>query len=295
MEYAASVTKNEADIPLFSNDEVQEGCKMKRFLVCILVLMMCLPNIVCMAEDIPIIMPLVNRLEEAEIVDAEIDGDVETVCVTYNPAKRDDLDLFRFLSASCGAFLYDLKLDNGMECFQIVVPGTAFEGFIILDEANEVLYIEVDGYADLLEEEEKDKILDFLYREVRLPAEASGNVFPQFYACAGRQPYYTGMVGELSFAFDGQMCWAEWYDEIDCTALNVYSRCMALFGFDVWMDTCLLTDNGEINPVVLHYSNEDAEVIVVYDALEKDARVYYEPGVSYYLLGTQELAEAIAD
>ena len=63
-----------------------------------------------------------------------------------------------------------------------------------------------------------------------------------------------------------------------------------------WKTTAVTCDDQDaVNSCILHLSNGDAEVIVMYGASIQTAMVFYKPGVKYTLLGVSELMSALSD
>ena len=81
---------------------------------------------------------------------------------------------------------------------------------------------------------------------------------------------------------------------MDPIYLELYTMYLYVFNFDVQVDLCMAADDDTISTVVLHYINDEAEVIVTYFA-SGSASVYYKPGISYYLLSGSEMNQIFGD
>ena len=213
----------------------------------------------------------------------------------YENAARDDLDYFLVLCAMLGNYAKPIS-DDGTQ-YRLYVPGQDYMGYALYSAEDRMVGILDNGttpYAD-------DELLSSYYRllatEVTLPADASGNVAPQFYAGVGTAPYQSVTTQSASL-FDGQACWTEYYDGIGRTQLQAYTLAMLLFGFEVRAETRVVREKEEnmdaMDILQLSYDNGDARILVSYEALSQTAIVYYKPGVSYYLLNSTQLAEALA-
>jgi len=276
---------------------------MKKLLSLVLVLVLMLSAIPFAAAEnaadvnIPIILPLLETLYSAERTSASASEDGQRAIFVYSDATQDDLDYFMILSSICGTYFMDMELDEagGAKGYFLIVPGTAYDGYVLLDTDKDLLYVNTTLDAGMLNEETLENLTTILSTEIKLPADATGNVFPEFHAVTGIQPYRTGTIADLDIVFDGRECWTEWYGDIGTKEMRLYVTYMTLFGFEVYVDMIDISEDGVTNPCQLRFTNGDAEVIILYDALNQIANLYYEPGIAYTLLSADDLNEALGD
>lgn len=267
---------------------------MKKILALALMLLL---SLTASAEETDIILPLMDTLLTATQAGAGVSEDQTMIEFLYTNATEDDLNYFLLLASSNGVYPYELDMEEGSSLigYYLLLPGSDALNILYYDPAAEQLYIAADINVYGLNEEGVATRIAFFTQEIRLPSGAGSNAFPNFPYVVSQEPYFTGTMENVSYAFDNQKCWTEMYDQIDGSDLRSYVNYMMLFGFDVWLDIVDMEEDGRINPVLLHLSNGDAEVLLLYDALEQTATLYYEPGVSYYLLSGAELEEALAE
>ena len=243
----------------------------------------------CLEE---LVIPVPESVNGSPMVEAGQASDTQ-MYVVYQPADEDSLASYLKLCSLCGLQSYLLGQDDTATQYAILKPGTSYAGVVALDHTEDFLYILTD--MDILgyETVELEYMMEYYLQDIALPTELGTNAMPQFYASVNATPYYQGIVGEISYVFDNASCWTEWYSDIDYEALWQYMSDMLVCGFDIWLDMVQFDDNEMLTKSVIHFSNGDAEVIVVYDASDKDASVYYKPGVSYNLLDGDDYAKYI--
>ena len=267
----------------------------KWFAVMLAALLVCAASL-CSAEDIT--LPLVERLGPAVKADTITSQEEGRVVVVYEPADESSLDEFLMMAPMCGVYPMAMELDpsSTLEAYFLIGPGTALDGYIIYAPEEQQLCIDFAlpaGDIYILNERSAEALRYMYDYDMKLPADATGNVAPQFYAVMNRQPFYDGVMGDAAFAFDGASCWTEWYDEVELGKMGDYATIMGLFGFSAEVDLYDMDEYGVISTVLLRFDNGDAQVLVLYNATEKTATVYYEPGVTYYLLDGGDLNDIL--
>lgn len=240
---------------------------------------------------VPLNVPLPEKILDAQLV--YTDSDEKLGYLGYTPANQDTLQAYLKLCAYGGLTSMEQTMSNGLTRYVLAQPGSDFWGVAYLDESNDYLIVAFDLDCDVNEDAQLEELMAYYLQELTLPTENGRNVMPQFYASVGRTPYMQNLVGSLDYCFDGAMCWTEWYGEIDLARLWRYVSDVMLCGFDVWADYYDADDDGLVNMTLLHFSNGDAEVIVLYNAQDKNATVHYKPGVSYNLISGADYAKYI--
>lgn len=271
----------------------REEKKMKKLLALLLAAALLLP---CAAlgdtQGAVPCLPVPSVLDAAELADVHVSEDETEAYLFYAPASKGDLDYYLTVCAVLGTYAKPMD-DSGKE-YRLFVPGSAYAGFVSFDPEQKYILVYTTLDASIFGDEALEDMLGIFSCEVRLPADAgSANVFPQFYACVEKQPYFQTTIEGSSSIFNGQKCWTEMYDGMTNDKIDWYTTIMLLFGFDVRADYIQGSVEEGVTTCVLHYSNGDAEVIVVYTPAQGNAQVSYKPGVSVYLLGVKELNEAI--
>lgn len=211
----------------------------------------------------------------------------------YAPADQDTLYAYLKLCAYSGLINAEQTLTDGTVRYDLVQPGSDFWAVVYLDDAEEQLLVATDENNSIFEDGTLGALTEYYLQELTLPSENGRYVMPQFYASVGRNPFFQNQMGSLSYCFDDAMHWTEWYNEIDLAKMWRYTSDMLLCGFDVCLDYYEMDDNGYLQLALLHFSNGDAEVIVMYQAAEKQADVHYKPGVSYNLLSGEDYLKYI--
>ena len=245
-----------------------------------------------LAEENTIVplLPVVDQLGNAALVVPEEDG-----YVYYINATEDDLYAFLVYSSVFGAYHVDVsdpETPNVKE-YYLFVPGTSFEARVLYSADSQQFALVYNQKFYVPNDDMMATYESYLTMDVKLPAGATANTLPQFYHLVGVNPYFSNQIGDISYAFDGQLCWTEFYDGIDWNKMRSYTTFMYAFGFDVSVKLFSADDNGVNNPFLLEYTNGDLEVLVLYDALDQTAEVHYEPGVTLYLLSGDELNAAM--
>lgn len=238
-------------------------------------------------EEVKVVIPLPSALSSAVFGDAYFD-DEDVLTIIYNSAEEEDLDYYLLLCSFENIFKYEMEDGAG---YYLLAPGAGVigEAYYLPDSENVVIFVLM--FTHVAEDEAIGKQLELLERDIELPENAAGNVAPQFYAVAGRQPYHQGTSASSSL-FDNQMSWTEYYDEIDAEVIRNYTVYMAMFGYDVQASGYLSRPEENMEIIRLRYSNGDAEIVVDYDVISNRTTVYYEPGVSYYLLDGAAMNDA---
>lgn len=268
---------------------------MKKLLSLVLALMMTLSCAGCALaeeEEILVILPLMEQLGDCTLQVA----DEETFY--YDNATVQDLYTFLIMSSMFGAYYFDASdalEEDDLLGFMLYVPGTDFSAVVLYSMSDQQLVISTPDFFYIPTQEMYDARIAYLSMELQLPTGAGENILPQFYHCVDREPYASNLSGGMEDIFDGQMCWTEYYDGIDQSRMMTYTLLMGMFGLEVWLDAMILDSELVEDTYLLHYSNGDAEVIVQYTPQSQSAIVYYEPGVSYYLLSGSELTQALGD
>lgn len=239
-----------------------------------------------------IVIPVPEMVNGVPMVEAGQVSDTEMYLV-YQTANEDTLASYLKLCSLCGLQSYLMDQNDTATQYAILKPGQSYAGMVVLDHTDDFLYILTDMNIMGYETAELEYMMEYYLQDIVLPTEMGTNAMPQFYASVNVAPYYQGVVGEISYVFDNASCWTELYSDIDYKTLWQYMNDMLVCGFDIWLDMVRFDDNNVLDKSVIHFSNGDAEVIVVYDAADKNASVYYKPGVSYNLLDGDDYAKYI--
>ncbi len=269
---------------------------MKRLITVILALQLLLipslHNARAEAEYPP--LPFPAELVQAVIENVTPDEEKGLISVLYSGATHDDLLYYQSLCASLGMYACPMESEED-ELYYLVAPGNSVQALVSYLEKAHALTVIFSGTVPIVTDNELQDLYAFFSTDIRLPSSATGNVFPQFYACCGGQkPQEDGLFATDS-VFDGKECWYEKYTSITPELLENYCRHMVLFGFSVNADYYTCDDQDTVDSCILHLSNGDAEVIVMYGASIQTAMVFYKPGVKYTLLGVSELMSALSD
>lgn len=234
---------------------------------------------------------LPEKLLNAEYTSSEPTDEGDGMFVLYYPASEEDFEYYINLSNLCGT--YSCYMDD-VSCYLMRPEETSHVGLVICDAEKQILVVrmlfDAEGNLDALDETDLEADLELFDRNLILPEGSGKNTFPQFYASAGKLPYFQ-MTQECPF-FDGKDAWSEYYAEITTEDLRQYTKYMMLFGFDLRIESVSKMDDGNTMHV-LHYSNGDAEVYVLYMTETQETIVMYKPGVTYYLLSAGELETAL--
>ena len=240
------------------------------------------------------ILPLLETLLDAPMVDAMIAEDESSMQILYSPATEDHLSYFLALASAVGTYPYYLGNDteSGILGYQLIAPGTSYDGAVYYFYQDEMLLVDTASNIAVLDTEEEDQIVSFLSQEVQYPEGTSGYILPEFSAIVGKK--YTGAqrITGADHIFDGKETYFEHYDGIDLESFSEYVQFMMIFGFNPEVDG-FLTDRGVADPIRLHLTNEEMEVIVSYDCANQIADVFYKPGILPYILNQSQVLEAL--
>ena len=255
-------------------------------------MLLILPALACAESSKPVIEPVIPM--PAQLINAVLaDEGAADSPIIYKGATEEDLQYYLVAASFVGAYAIDIS-EDGYPIYLLFTPGTAAVARVLFIKENEMLAISVNGEYSRASNVVLNRHLAYLEKDLKLPSGKGENIMPQFYTCVGRNPFYQAVM-EIDSVFDGRRCWVECYDGIDMTRMSAYTTFMAAFGFDVSVDS-VMTDSDDIPYLVyLLYTNGDAEILVQYNATEQSAFVFYEPGVSYYLLSGSELLEALGE
>lgn len=244
-------------------------------------------------EKAMLYVPLMETLEDADLVSVEVD-DEENIYLVYMPADMDTLDYLMYLYSICGIYGRETVIkDKNLMVYELCVPGTDYSGLAYLDKKDKSLIVKAPGEIEGLTQEEMEEELEYYEQEISFPAKFGKNVFPQFFASVGKSQPMGNMVSKIDYVFDGAKCWMEMYSDISYPTLQKYIREMILCGFSVEITNGAKSEDNELITTIFHFDNGDAEVIVRYDSEDGDVCVYYEPGVTYYLLSGKEYKKYI--
>ncbi len=218
----------------------------------------------------------------------------------YQDAEQKDLYEYLHLCNCYGSYpylYYDEKYPDLQE-YLLITPGAELSVLVVYDPDQKVLSVECMKKAQFAFHEETEKRRSLVKEEITLPSSISARyVLPQFYQVLSinkggmHQPSRQGRISGLSYVFDEKECWYEFYEDVDPIYLMLYTMYVYPFYFDVEVDWFSVADDNTIDAMILHYYNDEAEVIVSYDAARNEATVYYKPGISYYLLNAQEMSQ----
>lgn len=243
-------------------------------------------------EEIRAYAPLMDTVEDAELVYGKLTEE-GTANVVYMPADEDTLDYFMYLCNICGLYGAETETeDKNLIAYELFAPGTTHRCVLCLDKEEETMIFSVPDTLYPVLQEDVEKELEYYEQEISFPAKFGKNVFPQFFASIGKSQPMGNIVSEVDYAFDGAECWMERYSGIPYAAFQKYIFEMILCGFSIEIDGGSVKD-GKLVTTIFHFDNGDAEVIVVYDSEDETASVYYEPGVTYYLLSGKEYKKYI--
>lgn len=258
---------------------------MKKLLSFVLSLML-LFSVTAMAEgEASAALPIFSQLDQATLVEDS------AFPFYYENASEDDLYHFIVLSTALGAYPLEIPNLEDMIGYYLIVPGTDFLGRILFSPADKVIAVDANQDFIMYTDAVHEMLLSMLTQEVKLPANATKNTLPGFYAIAGA--YDMGNQMAFNSVFDGKLAWTELYNGVTNDTVNEYTIMMYLFGFDVTATSIAQSDDGLISNITLEYTNGEYEVIVKYDALEQYAYVHHEPGIVPLLLDGQQLSEAL--
>ena len=269
---------------------------MKRLITVILALQLLLipslHNARAEAEYPP--LPFPAELVQAVFENYTPDEEKGLISVLYSGATQDDLLFYLQLCASLGTYPCPMEGEED-ELYYLIAPGNSVQALVSYLEKARALTVLFSGNVPIVTDDGLQDLFAFFSTDIRLPSNATGNVFPQFYACCGGQKPQEDGLYTADTVFDGKECWYEKYTSITPDLLENYCRHMMLFGFSVNTDYYTCDDQDAVNSCILHLSNGDAEVIVMYGAFTQTAMVFYKPGVEYTLLGVSELMSALSD
>lgn len=269
---------------------------MKKFLSLLLAALMLLGlALPASAEELPLVLPKVENLLDAPKVYEESAEDGSSVYYGYAPATEDHLYCFLTLSAMVGTYAMESTTSTEDTLVYILVsPGSFTMAAVAYTPAEQLLQVETLGAFTPMGDEDAQSILDVLAQGFIYPEGTSGYIFPLFSAVAGKNYDGAGQVSDVAYIFNNQTCWAETYTGIGMDVIGLYTQLMLQYGFDV-----LLDDNGSPmlnDPIWLHFTNGDMEVILQYSYTDQMATVYTKPGVSPmpHILTQEQIVESLS-
>lgn len=243
------------------------------------------------ADFVPQGLPFLEDILGAPLESAETDE--EKAYLLYTSADEDTLQVYLKLCAFSGLTSIEYTSSEKELVYGLIQAGSDFWGMVVLDKEEDYLLVAVDLESNVYNGDALNGIVEYYLQDLALPTENGPNVMPQFYASTNTSPYFQNVMGDLSYCFDNKMCWTEMYSGITLEKMWRYTSDMLLCGFDVWADQAKADDNGVVVKELLHFSNGDAEVIILYDAEDETATVHYKPEVLYNLLSGADYLQYI--
>lgn len=267
---------------------------MKQLLSLILAAMMLFAAALAEENSNFAILPLLDTLIDAPMVDAMIAEDESSVQLLYAPVTEDHLSYFLALASAVGTYPYYLGNDTeaGILGYQLIAPGTSYDGAVYYLYQDEMLLIDSASNVVSIDAEQEQQLVAFLSQEIQYPEGTSGYILPEFSAIVGKQYTAAKNISGADHIFDGKQTYFEHYDNIDLESFSEYVQFMMIFGFNPEVDI-FLTDRGTADPIWLHLTNEEMEVIVSYDCANQIAEVFYKPGILPYILNQSQVLEAL--
>lgn len=236
--------------------------------------------------------PILEEIGGAKLQDVVQDQD-GLFRMLYENGSAEDLEEYLYYCATCGLYANAVDMGGDVIVYDLYPLGVSFYCRIALDPANGDMEIILENPENVVSWEQLENHLAYYEQEISFPAEFGKNVFPQFNASIGQtQPM--GRVGsDVDYLFDGGAFWNEWYSEVSYGDMRKYVNEMILCGFDVRLVAGQMDDTGALMLAVLHFSNGDADVAVMYDFGEEDASYYTEGGTIWTLLTGEDYTRYI--
>ena len=265
---------------------------MKNFLSLLLTALMLFVSIPAMAEDVPIVVPVLSTLLDAPLVAWDIADDQSSIYYAYAPATEDHLYYYLTLATMVGSYAMEADVDDSTDVWNILVsPGSATMGVVVYSPENQALYIEIEGAVIPMTDDDAQDIYDYLAQGFTYPQGTSGYVFPEFSVLAGKKPVKQSTIEKADHIFDGKKTYFETYQAVDYTVIEKYTQYMMRYGFDATLDY-YGSDYGYIDPVYIHFTNNEMEVILYYSITDQVAQVFTKPGMLPYILNAQQIQES---
>ena len=266
---------------------------MKKFLALMLTALMFLSiTIPAMAEDAPIVLPVLRNLLDAPIVDMELAEDGASMYYDYAPVTEEHLYYYLTLAAMVGTYAMEADMDDSTDIWNILVsPGSPSMGMVVYSPENKALYVQAEGSVIPMQDDDAQGIYDYLAQGFTYPKGTSGYVFPEFSALAGKRPAGQNTVDKADHIFGGKKTYFETYRDIDYKVIEQYTQFMMRYGFEPTLDE-YGTDYGYVDPVWIHFTNDEMEVILYYSVTDRVAQVYTKPGMLPYILNAQQILES---
>lgn len=229
-------------------------------------------------------LPLLQTIGDAKYDRVAADGS-GYANIIYNNGSLEALREYLFYCAACGLYSREVTLSNGLTVYYLHPMGVPYKGAVYLDPETSQLIINTEIIENMLEADELEAHMAYYDQELSFPASFGKNVFPQFYASINAPRPQVGRSGsEVDYVFDGGKFWNEMYWDVSYTAVRKYLDEMLLCGFETWVVTGDMDDNGALQTTVLQLSNGDADIVLTYDAADGDVSIYYESGTMWTLL-----------
>ncbi len=244
------------------------------------------------AEAASVIIPLPSSLASAGFEDGFVDDD-GVLNIYYTDAAEEDVVYYLTLCTVYGTY-YKLMPGTEVPIYCLCAPGAGVVGEVQFAEEEGVIAVFVDYVDGIAADEDLEPMLEILTMELELPANAAGNIAPQFFAVANRQPYFQSSTAS-SALFDNQLHWTEMYDEIDAQTLQFYATYMVMLGYEAQADAYVSRPEDNMEIIRLYFNNGDAEIYVDYNAADGGATVHYEPGISYFLLDGAQMNDIFGE
>lgn len=266
---------------------------MKKFLVLLLTAVLFLGMTApAMAEEMPFVLPLLYDLLDAPLVALDIAEDQSSMYFAYSPVTEDHLYYYLSLAAMVGTFAKEVEIDDSGDTWNVLVsPGSPALAVVVFSAENQALQIEAQGSIIPMMDDDAQSIYDYLAQGFTYPKGTSGYVFPDFGAVAGKKPSAMRTIEKADHIFDGKKTYFETYQAVDFDVVNTYTQYMMRYGFEVKLDS-YFTDEGYVDPVWIHFTNDEMEVILYYSITDQMAQVYTKPGLLPYILNAQQIQES---
>lgn len=241
--------------------------------------------------------PLPEQLRGAVLEEASVIEDKDAFFLGYSNATLEDAQQFVTYAGYCGLYHTGPQQNDGRTIYYLARPGSDFIGIVIFDSENAYLYVEAPSACMLAETARLKVMEDYYLQDISLPTGYGPNVLPEFYASVGRGGADNdGMISNL-FGEDPELCWYEFYSNLEYADLHRYLSDMMLCGFDIQYDSAKFSEDvtNTIVSAVYMISNGTSRVAVSYNTEDKTATVFYEPGVDRYLFKGAEYAAIIPE
>ncbi len=267
---------------------------MKKLLCLALTALMLLSlTLPAMAEETPMILPLMQNLLDAPITDMKMDQETSHVSFTYSSVTEDHVYYYLTMAAMVGTYATDAMPDEDNNLlFFLLTPGSSIMAIAAYSPENQTLQIETNGTFIPLQDADVQSLYNYLAKGFVYPEGTSGYLLPEFWAIAGTSPISRNTIKEADHIFGGKETYFETYRNVAFDAVNTYTQIMLRYGYDVTLDH-FNADKGYADAFYIHFTNGEMEVILYYNATSQMAEVYTKPGVLPHILNVKQIKESL--